>query len=194
MNGEHPPSVLCSKCGTPLPDENPSTMPPPDKRTPCPRCGSTARTVNAYGTGGISFSGSAVATLILHSERLLETANELLTNGQYGLAVVVAHTAYEVGVERALGQAMRAKGIGHLEDAIDGLLGNFNLGNGKVHKFFTALTGETVTDKPFWKGLTDSVQRRNAIVHRGLEVTKQEAEFSLQAAADLVVWLKGRFG
>jgi hypothetical protein len=98
-----------------------------------------------------------------------------------------------VGVERAISQALRAKGIEYLEEAIDGLLNNFNLGNGRVHRFFTALTGETVTGKGFWKGLMESVQRRNDIVHRGVEVSQAEAEASLKATGDVVAWLKTRF-
>jgi hypothetical protein len=85
--------VICSNCGTRIPTEDPSAMPAPDLRAPCPKCGSTRRTVSAYGTASLTFSGTAVATLILHSERLLDTAAELLAERKYSLAVVVAHTA-----------------------------------------------------------------------------------------------------
>jgi HEPN domain-containing protein len=184
-------TVSCAACGTHLLGANPSD--PIDQRTPCPRCGSTARSVSAFIEETLKVTESFATVHILHSERLISTARDLLSAGKFSLAVVVAHTAYEVGVERAISLAARAKGIEYLEDAIDGLLNNFNIGNSRVHKFFTALTGETVTDKPFWKGLTDSVQRRKQIVHRGLEVSQADAESSVTVAEAIVDWLKSRF-
>jgi hypothetical protein len=183
--------VSCKDCGAPLSDASPSDS--IENRKPCPQCGSTSRAYGILIEEQVSLQGSLGVVHVHHSERLLETARDLFQADQYGLAVVVAHSAYEVGVERAVSQTLRAQGLDHLEDAIDGLLGNFNLGNGRVHKFFTALTGETVTDKPFWRGLEESVKRRNQIVHRGLEVTQAEAQASLQVAGDVVVWLKTRF-
>jgi hypothetical protein len=53
------------------------------------------------------------------SEMLLVKAQELITNGEFGIATVVAHTACEISAERAISQAFAAKGIAYLEDWAD---------------------------------------------------------------------------
>ena len=129
--------------------------------------------------------------LTRYSETLLTKADELITKGEFGLAVVVAHTACEISAELAISQAFAAKGIVYLEDWADEVLSNYNLVNGRVHKLYAALTGKQIQrQQSFWKDFNDSVERRNAFVHKGEEVTEAGAKASLKAVKAVVEYLK----
>lgn len=60
------------------------------------------------------------------------------------MAVVVAHTACEVAVERVISQAFAQSNIPQIADAVDSLLSSYNISNAKVRALFDALTGQKV--------------------------------------------------
>src|SRR6266404_1384109 len=61
-------------------------------------------------------------TVITYPQRLLALARKLIDDGEFGVAVVVAHIACEIAVERSLSEAFAAKGQARLEDDAQCLL------------------------------------------------------------------------
>lgn len=129
-------------------------------------------------------------TIITYPQKLLNLARRLIDEGEFGVAVVVAHMACEIATERTLSEAFGAKGIPDLEDAVTNLFSGNNLANDRIRKLYTALTGDEVEKAPFWQKFKLSAQRRNDIAHSSITVTKSEAEDTYMAARDLVTHLK----
>jgi hypothetical protein len=139
-----------------------------------------ARTFNLEGPPG-NFSlvgGSATAVVITYPEALLTKAKELIATGDFSIAVVVAHMACEISAERAISRAFAEKGIGYLGESVEDLLPGYNLANGRVRKLYNAVTGNEIQNQSFWQAFKDSATRRNQAVHRGMIITKTDAEAS----------------
>jgi hypothetical protein len=181
-------SVSCGQCGEPITGESPGLD--VAQRKPCPKCGSTSRSYGVESSMTASSSASVQATVITYPQKLLTLARRLIDEGEYAIAVVVAHIACEIATERTLSEAFVGKGAAFLEDAVTDLLSGYNLGNGRIRKLYTALTGDQVEKATFWQKFKESTQRRNNIAHSAVAVTKAEAEDSFMAAKDLVAHLK----
>jgi hypothetical protein len=183
-------SVFCNNCGAPITSEPASGD--PAQRKPCPRCGSTARRFNLQASAGqYSLVGSsATLVVITYPEALLTKAQELIAQGDFSIAVVVAHMACEISAERAISRTFADKGIGYLEESIEDLLPGYNLANDRVRNLYNALTGDQIQKQSFWQAFKNSGMRRNQAVHKGRIITKAEAEASFKAASDLVAYLK----
>jgi hypothetical protein len=125
-----------------------------------------------------------------YEEKLLETAESLIDQREFCIAVVVAHMACEVAVERALSRAYKAKNVTYLEDWVSSCLNGYNMGNSKVRNLYVALTGHKIQGEGFWRQFTDSTERRNKIVHTAFQVAESDARNSLCAARALVGCLK----
>ena len=179
---------VCSNCGELIND------PPggdPAAREPCPKCGSMART---FGVSVDVISKTVVtahATVITYPRRLLSVAQSLINSGEFAIAVIVAHVACEVATERVMAAAFTAKGIQDLEKPVKALLPGRNLGNNRIRKLYTALTGDAVQNQPFWSKFTISAELRNDIVHGDpVTPTKQNADDSWAACDEFVKHLK----
>jgi hypothetical protein len=206
------PKVPCANCGMMVPDD---THLPAASRTPCPRCRSTGRSQNVVMSGGVSVPlrsipsatpppgpgpgpppggvpvGLAVGPIVVtYADNLLATARRLFDNGDYSIAVVVAHMACEVAVERALAKAYTAKGVNYLEDAVGDLLPGYNLANDRVRKLYTALTGKDPTGQGYWPAFKASATRRNRAVHEGTFATQADAQDTLNVTSAIVSYLK----
>src|SRR5437870_1207539 len=92
-------TIACNNCGEPITNESSSLE--MAQRQPCPKCGSLARNVSGQMTGGLVLGGNFTANLISYPEKLIETARTLYHNGEFSMAVVVAHSACEISVDRA---------------------------------------------------------------------------------------------
>jgi hypothetical protein len=176
--------VFCKNCGEPIEADPPNV--------PCPRCGSIARSFNLLlETARFSYHGSDVTGVVItYPEALLTKAQELITTGDFSIAVVVAHMACEISAERAISRAFAVKGIGYLEESVLAFLCGYNLATHRIRNFYNAVTGNQIQDQSFWQAFKESATRRNNAVHRGRIVTKAEAEESYKAASDLVAYLK----
>jgi hypothetical protein len=130
------------------------------------------------------------ATLDTHPQKLLRAARRFIDDGEFGMAVVVAHTACEIATERSLSEAFASKGIPYLAEPITELFISMNLGNPRLRKLYTALSGDDVATQGFWQHFKASADRRNAVVHNGVEPGKSQAEASYKAAVGLVTHLK----
>ena len=181
-------SIFCGKCGKPIIGESPSGD--AAQRQPCPQCGSLTRRFDVQVSDAITVVGCVTAMVITYPERLLTTAKILIDNGEFSIAVVVAHMACEISTERALSQAFAAKGIEYLEESVEDLLPGYNLANDRVRNIYNALKGDEIQKQSFWQAFKQSAALRNKVIHQGKVVTKSEAEDSVKAAGELVAYLK----
>jgi len=65
-----------------------------------------------------------------------------------------------------------------------------NLSNDRHRKLYNALTGTQLENEPFWSKFKAASEKRNAIVHKGGQANKAEADAALQGATDLITHLK----
>ena len=155
---------------------------------PCPECGSTAKTVSMSARG---FAGAvsmhAELTVVPYSERLLGVSKKLIEDGEYGVAVVVAHLASEVETQRTLHEV--AQGNPDLEKKVRASDG-YGLNRFKVRTLYSTLTGDDIEAAPLWPRFKASSDRRNEIVHKSRLASKDEAEESHAACSALVAHLK----
>jgi hypothetical protein len=180
-------STACGNCGELL-DEPGNT--PVEKRQPCPKCGSTRRNFSVEIRESLSVSASFTATVITYPKALLTIAQSLIDQGHFNIAIVTSHMACEVAAERAFDAGYAAKNLAALGEAVDGLMNGYNLGNKKHRKLYNALTGSKLEKEPFWSRFKNASEKRNSIVHKGGQANKKEAQDALQAANDLIMYLK----
>jgi hypothetical protein len=180
--------TVCGTCGKLITDE-PSNV-DPALREPCPSCGALNRKVSLSAHVVCHATVSAELSVTTYPQTLLLTARDLLDRGQFGISVVVAHMACEVATERSLSEAFVGKALEYLEEPVLGFLNGYNLASDRNRKLYAALTGDTIEQQPFWKEFKASSTRRNAIIHQGKIVGKDEAEQSLSSALSFVKHLK----
>jgi hypothetical protein len=92
----------------------------------------------------LGFTGHLDVVHISYPEKLLATAHDLIDKSEFSIAVVVAHMACEISVERAMLRAYKAKSIEYLEQAIKGLWLGYNLNNKRVRNLYNAVTGDEI--------------------------------------------------
>jgi hypothetical protein len=124
-----------------------------------------------------------------YEETLLANAQKYIDADDFGVAVVVAHTACEMSAERAISRALVKREIGYLDGWVAKALRNNNLASENTASLYNLLTGSNIQTQPFWEDFKNSAQRRNGFVHSGTPVAKPEAEVSLEAARELVAYL-----
>jgi hypothetical protein len=175
---------ICEQCGELIGE---SRRDEPAQWKPCPKCGSTSRTfpvhtdATAQGEHGTAIHADAtvqVQPAAYYPQMLLNLAQRLIDEGQFSIAVVVAHMACEIATERSL------------EGSVTEVLNGYNLASDRIRKRYTELTGDKVQHAAFWGSFKRSANRRNNIIHQGVIVEKTEAEESHKAATDLVAHLK----
>lgn len=177
----------CIDCKEPLPKDFND-----DPNRPCPKCGSTRRNFNPLiGTATITVRLHAPTIMVeTYPRQLLDTAQKLIDGGQFSIAIITSHMAAEIAADRCCDAAYKARGLGTLGDAIDGLLNGHNLGNDKILEFFNVLTGLKVQQEPFWCSFKNASTLRNKIVHDSHKATKLEAEAALMGCTALISFLK----
>jgi hypothetical protein len=160
---------------------------PEHETNPVPNHPEQPRFVDLGSARAISSESTfAKLTVFPYPERLLQLAGSLLADGEFSVAIVVAHMACEISAERALSQAFKAKGIAHLQKRFDGFFSGYNLSNEKVRNLYNAVTEDKIQDQPFWTAFEKSAERRQRAVHRGYVAPESEARASVQAATEFV--------
>jgi hypothetical protein len=178
--------VFCKNCGILITGEENGQL------KPCPECGSFARSITVHPLTAVLGITGGISTLqvITYPERLIATAARLITDGEFSIAVVVAHMACEISVERALAREFVIKGIDYLEESVEDLLPGYNLANDRLRKLYNALTGKEIEKQSFWPAFKESAHRRNQVVHEGSILIEAEAKASFKATSELVEFLK----
>ena len=176
--------VICSNCKTELAKEFAEGV----ERPPCPKCGSKIGSITLEAEVGHYRNSGVVAqlTVVSYPKKLLGTAEGLFKEGQYSVAVVVAHMACEIATERAMAEGFRTRNIADLEEPVEEMLNGYNLANDRLRKLYIALTGDEIHLQSFWSKFRESATRRNRIMHAGTIVSKEEADESLRATSALV--------
>jgi hypothetical protein len=132
----------------------------------------------------------AGARVIAYPEALLATAWRLIADGEFGVAVIVAHMACEISVERALSRAYEGKDTGFLGESAQEMLPCYDLANDRVRNLYNAVTRKEIQEQSFWDAFKESASRKSQAVREGSALTKAEAEASLKAASELIAFLK----
>ena len=77
---------------------------------------STTRSYKMAATMSMLSSVTLGAVVITYPQKLLSLARKLIDdNGEFGIAIVVAHMACEIATERTMSEAFAAKGVSYLE-------------------------------------------------------------------------------
>jgi hypothetical protein len=137
----------------------------------------------------ISSGMGASARITTYLQKLLALSQALIDQGEFSISIVVAHMACEVATDRTFADAFKTKEIEYLEESIENFLPSNNLGNDKIRKLYTALTGDEIQKQPFWPRFMETVKRRNGVSHNGKVYGKDEAEASLEVAREFVAHL-----
>jgi len=129
-----------------------------------------------------------------YHRRLLDNAREAIIRGEYQLSVVLSQVACEVCTELVFETLFYQRGVTGLKALIFSGPSTFNLQNDRIYKYYIALGGRSI-DKhtTSWKAYTDHVKRRNDLVHRGSQVTEEEARNSYNAVCELIQKLEALF-
>ena len=180
--------LFCHNCNTPIRDEPPGGD--PSQPRACPQCGTVLPRHDGEVSAGMLPGRPATTHVSAYAEALLATARRLIADGEFGVAVVVAHMACEISVERALSRAYEGKDTGFLGESAEEMLPCYNLANDRARNLYNAVTGNEVHQQSFWDAFKESAIWRNQAVHEGRNLTKAEAEASLKAASDLVAFLR----
>jgi hypothetical protein len=185
-------ATLCAECGCVLTAESAPAL---AADQPCPQCGSLKRTntMNAE-PGAYAHAGHDIGVEVIdYPTALVKEARKLLDSAEpvhHGLAVVLAHTACEVAVQRALSKAFAKRGVPDWEKPVLKQLNGYNLSNERNRNFYKALTGDNIGEKAtaagWWDDFAKSAERRNAVAHKGAKVTKADATASVDVAEKFV--------
>ncbi len=125
------------------------------------------------------------------SKQLIESAETLLTQGHYGPAVVIAQTACEVATELFISYALVKKDSEYLLDYFESQLRTFSLQNQGVRGLYIALIGDVdVAKKSFWEPHTKAAKLRHQVVHQGLPMTQDNADFAIKASTGFLDYLQ----
>jgi hypothetical protein len=125
------------------------------------------------------------------SKQLLYLAKSLNDEGEHSVAVIVAHMACEIAVERVLSESLSTSDMEALRDLLLEMLNGYDLGNQRLRHLYNALGGD-LEKQLFWPSFEASARRRNRIVHSGKIVSRAEAGESYQAATQFVAYLASR--
>lgn len=176
-------TTTCPDCGTTLHIDDAAMS----ERPPCPNCGSDRVTVAAVGTVLASATLRATGVVSWPWPRLLETACHLNRDGHCGPAVVVAQSACEVVVARAMSKAYKDKGVPDLEEPVGNYLYMKALTNENMRKLYGALTDDTnINQQGFWSDYTTMVKLRHEVAHAGKHVGPNAARTAIDAAKAFV--------
>lgn len=116
-------------------------------------------------------------------------AKDLHQHGeQHDLAVIVAQTACEILIESTIVDLIRRRDE-PLAEALGDMLRSYSFMDDRSRTVWAALTGERVEQQPFWPKYKAHVERRNAVAHRGSQVTEDEAGDSISAEVALFRYL-----
>lgn len=184
-------NVACAECETVLYGES-SSLPPSDRK-PCPRCGSTKRAFSVQASVSLRFSSAvaAQAEVITYDQSLLNAARDLLDQGQYNPAIIMAYQACEIATERVIARALERKKHRQPEDVAKSISSGNNLTNEQTRNIYTELTEDDIREQSFWPQFKEFVKLRNQIVHGNRVASKSEAQASLEAANKLFKHLRG---
>jgi hypothetical protein len=163
---------------------DPGPLPPGNAAAAAAAALSTPDVVKTPLSAELGF-GSAPAILLVTpiAHHLLAFARQKLTEGEYQIAVVLAHAACEWHTEWALDSLIKLKGAELLGEVTMSLIGDsITLADRRVRKLYGALTGDYpagqpgLAPAPWWSEWAEGRELRHAVAHKGKQVTQPPAE------------------
>lgn len=126
---------------------------------------------------------------------LLNAARGEITKNDFQQAVVLAQTASELFAEQVFDYLFKKRQIDYLQRPVERLLyRNFNFAHGKVVGLYEALANDRVTKTATWSNYKEHTELRNDVVHQGRDVTREQAERSLNIVENLIRHICGATG
>jgi len=128
---------------------------------------------------------------LLHRQLLLR-ALELTDLGEHQAAILIAQSANELQIERAISALLSHRGIEpELGNAFLEFVPGYNLGptNKRLRRLWESLSGDQklVSLAPWRDGrLAAHIARRNAVAHRGATVSAREARDSILVVLEVM--------
>jgi hypothetical protein len=126
-----------------------------------------------------------VAGVPFPADRLVFEASDMYAQRRFGLAVVAAQVHCEMWIRARVEEIAKASEHALVQLAPQ-MPRSWSLMDSSGLRIFEALTGTNPTSAPCWHSYKSHVARRNAFVHRGIEITKEEARESIDAAVAMV--------
>jgi HEPN domain-containing protein len=169
-------AVQCKKCGQELNDVADGE--------PCPFCGEVNGVpllTSKYSVTTVGATASDTAITIPLWTKLLEVAEELFNKEFYGSAVIIAQTACEVIVARAMTKALGNR-------PVKKKYSSFSPANKRTRKLYYKLTDDNIRSEGFWNDYAAMVELRRDCVHKGLHsaISETDVRTGLDAAKKLV--------
>jgi hypothetical protein len=120
---------------------------------------------------------------VLRSFALEREVERLLREERYELAVLISQTLLELRTEAELAHFAKTSMEPTMGEAALAVLGTYNLANPRVQRFVEAIVGVRFRDRcpDEFTALKRHVERRNAIAHRGEQVSAEDARASFAA-------------
>ena len=119
------------------------------------------------------------------ADRLVFEAEDMYEQRRFGLAVVAAQVHCEMWIRARVEEIANASGHALVQLAPQ-MPRSWSLMDSFGPRIFEALTGTNPTSAPCCHSYRSHVVRRNAFVHRGIEITKEEARESIDAVVAMV--------
>jgi len=143
------------------------------------------------GRGRIAIPEIQANGIGLHEyEVLLRRAKEEVDKSEFSLSIIMSHASIEICTEWAFKLLFSFKGIEYLYDAIvkpSWRYNNMSSKNWQVRRLYSSLSGEAFDNtNPLWNNLDLHMEKRHMIAHRGVQSTRQEAEFSIEVASNYI--------
>jgi hypothetical protein len=120
---------------------------------------------------------------------LFRVASQLVAQGHYGPAVVIAQAAVELVFEASIEYLLRTREVDaplRKWVARRSTVGSWSPMNDRIEGLWEAMTGDQIREALAWKDYKASIEFRHGFAHRGIAVTQEQAEGFIDAAERLV--------
>jgi len=98
--------------------------------------------------------------------------------------------ACEVLTAQVIRHLLNVRQAGDLEEWVADSLPSFSLDNRAVRDLYVTLSGDQIQERSLWPRYTGHVRHRNRVAHRSEAATREQAEDSCAAAAELIEHLE----
>ena len=119
-------------------------------------------------------------------EDLLNSAHQFIDQGHYGVAVVLAQTAFEVFTAQVRAQLIQKQHLTGMEAWISKATRRVVA---RID-FYVEVTNDPIKQDEAWRHYTNHMDRRHAVVHQGRQVSKDEAENSCRVVENMISRMK----
>jgi hypothetical protein len=124
---------------------------------------------------------------------VIRTAEALIASGYYMSALPILQTACELLTEFVIVATLSESGFNHIREPLDELIPNYNLANERVRKLYVALTKDRIQNQTFWSDYLQMVRLRHQVIHRGKDVSEEQAKWAQSVTLRTIQHLEKMF-